>query len=146
MDNAQCLYLIVILLSKSSNASVVSLASSTENPFEISASSPGINVLTNPAARMSKYLRASAWLARGDTNPLRSLLESSVLTNGGRVPFPTQRIFSLKAPSCHDETNGANSFLLRFISLIVYSGKRGCKPFEIFIRNITVADTFQQFL
>ena len=74
-------------LQKSSKASVVLLASSIEKPLDISVSSPGISVLTNPAARISRYRRASAWFASGATKPFRSLLGSLVLMNGGRILF-----------------------------------------------------------
>ena len=68
----------------SSKVSVVLLASSTEKPCEISVSSPGIKVSTNPLANMRIYLRASAWFANGETNPLRSLLGWLVSINSGK--------------------------------------------------------------
>ena len=70
-----------------SKALVVSFASSTEKPFEISVSSPGISVATKPAARIRIYLRASAWLATGATSPLRSLLGSLMSLKGGSSPL-----------------------------------------------------------
>ena len=66
-----------------SKASVVSFASSMENPLLIRVSSPGISISTKPALRISRYWRASGWLIIPPTKPLRSLFGWLMSSNGG---------------------------------------------------------------